>query len=54
MDEVDVLSFDGTYNSQYFYNWLRDMDFLFYWYEKSEAYMLHFAKIKQQGSAKVY
>ena len=52
--KVDVSNFDGTYDPQYFCDWLADMNHLFDWYNMSKARRVRFAKLKLHGSAKVY
>lgn len=50
--KIDITPFNGTYDTQFLCDWLVDMDNLFDWNGMLEAWKIHFAKVKLQGSTK--
>jgi len=47
-------AFDGSYDNQVFFDWLSYMDNYFEWYNMSDERRVRFARMKLQGSFKIF
>ena len=52
--KIEAPTFDGTYDPQFFSDWLANIDDYFDWYDIDDEHKVKYAGINLQRSAKIY